>query len=357
MFNADAMRAIAVDLYHTRVEQIYGSEGIETLKDLLSTVNAVLSAIPFEAITEGVTIVSPIDPNANPVPLEGGVVIDNNELASRFKGSCTLQRLATGGLRFWPTLLNDFSELSQVAVIYHYCGGDFFFLEGTLTPVPNPTGFPSAFGIPTFVDLERALRYYSMAMAKQSTCQILQACWYDTPRFLLKNRPEMVMRKSLAQFLRSTLRDHSLVEIREEQNMDESKPVDIKITWSQLNRIAIIEVKWLGYSVSIDASHISTSWTTDKRAQDGAKQLADYLEDNLERAPMHVTRGYLVVFDARRRGVKADVLHQNISDADARFYENVEISYSPQYEESRRDFALPLRFYLAPRDLNTAGMG
>jgi hypothetical protein len=47
---------------------------------------------------------------------------------------------------------------------------------------------------------------------------------------------------------------------------------------------AIIEVKWLGYSVRIDASHISTSWTTDKRAQEGAKQLADYLEDNLERA-------------------------------------------------------------------------
>lgn len=289
-----------------------------------------------------------LDPIANPVHLENGAKISPSELAARFRGAATLQVLPDGELWFWPRLVPDLGSLADAAVVYHFAGGDFFYLDGGLASVPNPTGFPSVFGLPTFIDLDRALRYYADAMARHSTCRILQRVWFDQARILLVNRPEKIMRTSLAQYLRCTLRDHELIEVREEQNVDESHPVDVKISWSMSNRIALIEVKWLGYSISIDKSHVSTIYS-DPRAQDGADQLARYLESNLERVPRHISRGYLVVYDARRDGVVRDTLIQDIDHETAQHYADIELTYDPRHEEDRIDFAPPARFYLAPR--------
>lgn len=351
MFDLEVMRSIAQRLFSNRIEQVYGPAGSTALHRLLEAVNMTHREIPFENMTEGVTIIAPLDPATDPIPLQGGIEVGPGDLAGRFRGAGTVQALPDGRLRFWPTSIDDFSELCRVAVIYHFRGGDFFVIEGALAEVPNPTGFPSVFGVPTFVELEAALGYYANALARYSTCKILRTCWHDSGRILLKNKPEEIMRESLTQYLRSTLRDQELVEVREEQNMDESKPVDIKVTWSLSNRLAIIEIKWLGYSVNGNGTQVSTMYG-EARAREGALQLANYLEDNRERSPMHVTKGYLVVFDARRRGLGSRTIVDTLSDAEGEYYANVEIAYDPQYETRRSDFASPSRFFMATRSLN-----
>jgi hypothetical protein len=353
MVDVDVMRAIAADLFVGDVEKLYGAAGSAALRQLLVGVHVAHRHLAFELIKDGVTLFAQLDPSNTQLPLEGGVEIAPVDLPARVQQAAILQVMPNGRLRFWPRSVENFVELAEVAVVYHYREGDFFFLDGSLVQVPNPLGFPSVFAIPTFVDLDRALEYYATALARYSTCRILQTCWHDRPRLILTNKPESIMRESLAQFLRSTLRSHELVEVREEQNVDESHPVDIKITWSQSNRIAIMEVKWLGYSVNNEGTRLSTVYR-EPRALEGALQLADYLEANVQRAPRHITRGYLVVFDVRRRGIRGDQVEQDVSREDAIYYANAEIEYDPRFDLIRMDFAQPVRFYLAPRDLNIA---
>jgi hypothetical protein len=349
VINLEAMRSVAEQSFALRIERCYGPSGNDALRRLLESLKVVHRHLAYELVQGGLTVVAPLEPENFFIPLDSGINVRPSELASMFGGVGTIQVLADGGLRFWPVLIDDFAAVAESAVIYHYDRGDFFVVEGDLVPVPNPTGFPSAFGLPTFVDLERAMAYYAVSHAKVSSCKILQACWYDDDRILLRNKPEHIMRSSLAQFLKSTLRDHEFIVVREEQNVDETHPVDITITWSMSNRIAIIEVKWLGCSVHKTEARVGTTYSNDSRAQDGARQLANYLEANRERVPMHITRGYLVVFDARREGVKRDRLEQDVTWDDAVAFMTREINYYPKYEHVRRDFAPPERFYLEPR--------
>lgn len=351
MFDLEAMRSISKQLFSHRIEQVYGPAGSTALRRLLEAVNRTHKEIPFENMTRGLTVIAPLDPATDPIELEGGIEVMPGDLAVRFRGTGTVQALPGGRLRFWPTLIDEFTELWRDSVIYHFHGGDYFVIEGALAEVPNPTGFPSVFGLPTFVELEAALGFYANQLVRYSTCKILRTCWHGNGRILLKNKPEEVMRESLTQYLRSTLRNQEIVEVREEQNMDESKPVDIKVTWSLSNRMAIIEIKWLGSSVNSKGTRVSTVYT-ESRALEGALQLANYLEDNRERSPLHVTKGYLVVFDARRRGLGSRNIVDSLSDANAEYYADLEIAYDPQYETRRSDFASPSRFFMAVRNLN-----
>jgi hypothetical protein len=59
-----------------------------------------------------------------------------------------------------------------------------------------------------------------------------------------------------------------------------------------------------------------------------------------------VTRGYLVVFDARRRGLTG--VGSVISAEDALYYANQEIVFDVKRETERSDFHAPIRFYLEP---------
>jgi hypothetical protein len=349
IIDPDEVLAIASGLYARRVEQIYGSNGSRALRNVLRAVNIVHRYLPYEIMTGGVTIFGLLEPGTgvDTSALGEGVEITASELSSRFNGAATLQPLSRGRFRFWPKVADDIPSLAGTAVVYHYADGDYFVLDGSLEKVPNQTGFPSAFGAPTFFDLDDALRHYSNALARCSTCHILGAIWYDGNRLVLVNKPEETMRSSLAQFLRCTLRDHELVEIREEQNVDETRPVDIKVAWSFSNRIAIIEVKWLGDTVDVNGLRLGLRYR-DARAREGASQLAGYLQRNRPRVPMHITRGYLVVFDARRKGLNRQIVDQHISRADAFYYADREIYFDPRYETVRDDFAPPVRIYLEP---------
>lgn len=353
MIDLEAMQKIAIGYFGHQVERIYGAKGSKALLDLLVAVKHVHKYLAFELMTDGLTIIAPIDSETDVSPFSGGADIMPIELPSRFTGSATLLVLPGGTLRFWPQIVSEFEPLARMAVVYYYRRGDFFFLDGELAPVPNPTEFPSAFGIPTFIDLDHALHDYSVRLARKSRCHILREVWGDDRQTLLVNKPEAYMRRSLAQYLHSSLRAHEFIEVREEQNVDETHPVDIKVTWALSNRIAIIEVKWMGESIHKDGDRVGTGYS-DGRARDGARQLADYLDDNAPYVAGHVTVGYLVVFDARRQGIVGGSIKQDLSNTDAFYYADIEIEYDPRYETSRRDFAAPIRIYLEPKQASVA---
>ncbi|RUO69694.1 hypothetical protein [Idiomarina ramblicola] len=205
-----------------------------------------------------------------------------------------------------------------------------------------PPGYGSFFTRFDFKRLEELLNEYHNHNARRSTCKILERCWYDEKRFYLRAQPEEYMRDSLLQFLRNTLGKYA--DVTPERNTDDSHPVDLNIDYRGSNRLAIIEVKWLGDSVNDDGK--STTNYRDARANEGARQLNNYLEDTNDYNPKQEIIGVLVVFDARRKGLKSS---RNPTKDDLFFYRRTNISYKVEYDKVRHDFSRPVRFYMEPK--------
>lgn len=133
--------------------------------------------------------------------------------------------------------------------------------------------------------------------------------------------------------------------------------MDIRVEWFGSGAAALVEVKWLGRSTAVPRKPTTAVTYTDYgplRAQEGADQLADYLDREARHTASTATRGYLVVFDARRRNVRgaADPLKQ----IDAMHFANAVLEYDPDHAKSRDDFAPPVRFFLNPRKSRFAAL-
>ena len=265
------------------------------------------------------------------------------DLASMAPPPLVIGPCDSGSVTCWADPI-DLLKLSSYAIVYQFDGSDRFVTPDGVIEVPSLPAFASIFAVPTFADLEDALEHYRVNMARRSRCPILRSCWDDTERLVLRNLPESRMRESLETFLVSTLRTHDRIEVRPEQTVDDSHRVDIKVTWSFGGRIAYIEIKWLGDSVNADRTRLTRY--RDSRACEGAEQLAGYLDSDKTRSSGYSVMGYLVVVDARRRGL--DIGNRNITDEQALFYAQRDINYTVQYELQRRDFAKPMRMFLEP---------
>ena len=243
----------------------------------------------------------------------------------------------------------DPSALSSECVVYSYrdrvkqiyvCGESFTIRN------PSPAAMVSIFARPTFSSLDAALTRYATEVVNKTVCFILDhqkdGIWADENRLFLRAKPEEVMRKSLHQYLRDAFPD---AEVRPEQMVDESHPVDIKVTWADTTHRAIIEIKWLGDSVD-DTGRITTPYR-DARAKEGAQQLSEYLDGDAETAARLRTRGYLVMFDARRRGLVRGQI--TITSANGLHYRDRDIAFDPDYHALRPDFAPPVRMFAEPR--------
>ncbi|MDP9048701.1 MAG: hypothetical protein M3N14_11225 [Bacteroidota bacterium] len=266
-------------------------------------------------------------------------------LASINSSKISIQVKPDGSVDFALDIALDHNQIRQFGILYIYdsnhhsekvYGKDKII---KLTPIP---GSDSYFAVQTFKELEEALEYYGTKMARNSNCETMKKAWFDDTRIFFKNGPEHMLRDSLTEYLKISLRN---TEARPEQVVDRSHPVDIKITWSLANRLALIEIKWLGKSL-YDRSKQFTKIYTENRALKGAKQLADYLDANKIQAPLHPTRGYLVIFDARRWNCNTDTI--SINKKNGLKYENSVINYNPVYHNERTDFSIPYRFFIEP---------
>lgn len=183
----------------------------------------------------------------------------------------------------------------------------------------------SIFTSPTFRELDEALDAYYEMMAQFSACSILNSVWQDGSNTALCRRPEHHMQKSLWQFLRSTLRSHSVLR---EQTVDARHPVDIKVAWPALKTVALIEIKWTGDS--------GNTRYRDSRANKGALQLINYLDASYRGEPDKYFKGYLVVFDARRDRRQDDYYRDKEYKYLKAYTDDERISYKRFYLESNK---------------------
>jgi hypothetical protein len=325
------------------IYQSHGDAGTRNFRELSLVIKRVFHFVEPESLQGALVVFKCLDDSARPFPEHDAIIIvEPAALTGKVSGNIVIQALSDGRLLLWRNPVVDFRLLTIAAVVYRYDSRrEQFLTQKGATDLVKVGTYTSVYSVPAFSDIRVALEHYRTQMASQSSCQILRDVWSDVNRLFFRSGPESIMRNSLLQFLKTTIRD---ADVRPEQNMDESHPVDVKASFNFSKRIAVVEIKWVGDSVH-GTGKVSVRYR-DSRANDGARQLAEYLDMNKQQAPNHLTRGYLVVFDGRRHGLKEG--QSTISHADGGHYRQQDINFDPKYNEVRDDFDPPLRMFMEP---------
>lgn len=340
----EKMKQITHDLAVVAVSKHFGADGSRALADLISIVTKLYRNIDPERLKAPLPVFV--------VPIGGGDVsaivgtakftMATDLITHELDEGCILGVTQGGKVSVFDAAGVDRELLSKQAIVYVFdLDKEYFLVDGMPYSVANPTDQASPYATPTYSSLTNALQRFAKRKVAHTSCYILEGCWADDKRLFLKPGPESTMRRSLEQYLRDVFPD---AEVRPEQNVDESHPVDIKITWGDTLKRALIEIKWLGKSRTSE-SKITVDHTA-QRARDGAKQLADYMDADLKAAPGVRSVGYLVVFDARRR--KLSETTTSLAPVEAFYYRDREIDYSPDYAATRTDFHPPIRMFAEP---------
>ena len=356
----ERMAEIAHETYVGAVHERFGDSGPTSLRRMLATIRKFYENVPPERLDGTLVVVCPVSeaaadhgsvPGAGTgSPVAETVVTKLERLAPvlepRDRPTVKVLEIMDGGrFRLLPDVaVPDYRALSKHSIVYVMDGsGERFHIAGDVREIVNPTRgvHASVYAIPTFRALEDALQDYRFRFVRYSACPILAEVWESDARLIFKNQPEATMRQSMAQFLRVTLSGGATV--AEEQNVDESHPVDIRVTWQLGWRVALLEIKWMGDSRTRTGRLLKYR---DSRANAGAQQLAEYLEAQAVQTPMHYRTGYLVVLDGRRRGLRPDTEALTLSNA--RYYAAKSVVYEPRFPALRTDFAMPVRMFMEP---------
>jgi len=324
------------------IYRAHGDDGTRSFRELALGIQTIYRHIEPENFDGMIVAFKCLDDSDRPIPESSATVIrDMAALSQEIEGNVAIQVLSDGRLLLWKNVDINISLMAETAVVYRYNNRrEYFFARDAERELPNVGPYASLYAVPSFSDLRQAIEQYRIRMAKESSCKILQGVWKDENRLLFVSAPEATMRDSLYQFLYTTFRD---ADVRPEQNMGESYPVDIKVNFSFSNRLAVIEIKWVGNSIKSNGKMVTHR---DARARKGARQLADYLNKNIQRAPTHITRGYLVVFDGRRRRVSKGT--KTVNRDDGGHYRQRDLNFDPKYHEERDDFEAPIRMFMEP---------
>ena len=344
-FSVEAVRATIHDLCRTHVAHL-GKPWLARLDE----VQAVATRLHRNTYPSGcpqAVVFQTLDDSARPLEVaEADEMGDTAPLGVRLDKSVCVQVLANGRLLVWQGDEWDVEGLSAGAVVYELkagvasmlAAGDRLQLRGRLYGPHGP------FDPPSFAGLEESLHWYSMHKVRESSCPYLMAhIWYDEERLFLSSGPEEHMRRSLCDYLTTCFRDDA--EVKQEQNVTETEPIDIRIRWHTCQRAALIEIKWLGRPRNPKSRQFGTEYTA-WRAHQGAKQLARYLDSGKPYGTQCWTVGWLVVFDARRKNPKKKT--KGLCREDGLFYEDRDITYDAKYT-TRDDWAGAIRMFAAPR--------
>lgn len=345
----ESIKAVCRDSHFPMAEEVFGKAGLDAMFQVMEVVQDLYRHVDLERISGGVLVYKVVSPPAN----TGSVVgvarpVDFASLANQNIQNLCFEIEADG--RPYARTLGSTAreELARSAVVYHCAGWREEFLAGDKRKavLRLDSSTRSQFSVPTFGTLREALQHFERDNVRESTCYIFRGIWHDPNRLFLKAGPEALMRDSLTQFLRNRLgADH---DVFPEQNVNEKNPVDIRVQPRlRNNRLMIIEIKWLGDSVAADG-HV-TAKHRDRRAQEGATQLSDYLDQQRQSAPSHVIQGYYVIIDARRRNLPATATAGvTITRADGFHYETEVIAFAPAPHTTRQDFDEPYRMFASP---------
>lgn len=331
---------IIVKLFVAKLEKDFGLVGITRalfLAEKIKSVYKVIDIRKFEKIIVATSLEETTTINetlATPI-----LEIDSSfeKITATSARQIFIEFSFSGKVFFSEKIDLDVTPIKNTSVIYEKDGDfEYFHTRDSKDMLDPIQGVESYFSPSTFKSLNEALEFYETNVAKTTSCHILKGIWNEPQKIkIIAGSSESIMRDSLCQFLRHRLL--GLKEVMPEQNVNEKNPVDIKVFWNYSKHIAFIEIKWLGKSIS------NTTYSQ-SRALEGAKQLADYMDDYNGQNPNNVPIGYLVVFDARRRKIDSPVA--DLTNEDVNFYLDKDIEYDPKYDEVREDFETPRRFFL-----------
>lgn len=342
------MRLASRDAF-TRAEVAYGPEGTLLIQSMIRQIRELYRHIAPDRASGGITVIRSAT-RADPASLATVGQLEDvralAELDAKFQQGMTLVIQSRERLRASTAVLAR-EDCEDCDLVYRFqpYAEEYFAIDGERIEVEQIEDFVSPFATPTFVDLEEALDDYAANIARHGELHGLRDLWRDNDRLMFLPKPERGLRRSLEGFLDATLRATKGVELRPEQNVDESKPVDIKVIFSHSNRRAYIEIKWMGDSAPKPPGRRPHAKYRASRAQEGLRQLADYLDRDSARSLQKQVIGYLVVFDARRRRLKLET--KGIDAKGGMHYAEQEVEYDSKLL-ARTDLAPPRRMFVEP---------
>lgn len=307
MIKRDALSQILEENLEARLNKVLNKQGYATdsTRILFRFISSIYKQLPPELITWSFKVILPIDKYS----IEGKNIVHMNNFKDIFHNECTVV-MVSGTTCIFEAFDAPFNGLAHIAYIYRSPLNEQLYIGDDEIPISDyyDSATCSIFSYPVYKELDEAMNSNDRNLARNSICCILKSVWADATRKEFCEKPEHFMRDSLWQYLNSVLRTHT---VKREQNVDETHPVDIKIIWPIISNVALIEVKWLGDS--------GKTHYRDARANEGAKQLIDYLYSSYSEEPDKNFIGYLTVFDGRR---DKDILNH---------YANIEIDYKEEY--------------------------
>lgn len=281
---------------------------------------------------------------------------DKNVLLNRTTGTVIIQVRDDNSLFMWENEDPNTLANNNRILTYHYTNNhDEFLANGqALDATTLPIGSQYA---PQFFNLLQALNSYKVERVLQSSCNIFLRSWNEDNRLFFKsegsgnNAPEKHMQESLHDYLRTqdSLRGISMEVLREVNvNVNQPKPVDIRVQWKEANRLALIEIKWIG-AVKSTKEDAAIRRLGNPRVNEGYSQLKGYYDSAKQDLPNTIIKPHLVVLDGRRNNLADDAT--TISYADGMHFQNIEvvIDADKKYYESIPGFELPIRMFAAPK--------
>lgn len=271
---------------------------------LFRFVTSVFEQIPPELVTWRFKVIMPVDD----WDFSKKKILNFSNFTQNFTSECTLV-IVDSNLYFIESYTEDYTDTNHICYIYNAAQNESLTIKGKHFQLSEyyDSAVSSIFARPTYKELEEAMDYYDTRYVRECSCKVLSQIWTDATKKEFVQKPEHFMRDSLWQCLQNILRNHT---VKREQIVDATHPVDIKVTWPTINNVALIEVKWVGDS--------GQTQYRDSRANEGAKQLIDYLASSVQEEPDKHFVGYLTVFDGRR-------------GRNSNQYERQEINYNAEF--------------------------
>ncbi|MCY3811296.1 MAG: hypothetical protein OXH15_05830 [Gammaproteobacteria bacterium] len=358
MLRESGVQEVTSMLFRTDALKTFGEPGVASLDKFINCVREFFRAVPPDGLSTRFVFVYPVAGSSD--TLHGmrrmcEVPVRREGLAGyrrRIEGAATVV-VATGPDETYdlatpvePLPLAVWSETALV--FWNEAGIDRFVIGGQERKMPQlATGARSNYAAATIGDLEEALETYRRE-AEQVSSDILEKVWVggrNGPRLVFGNRPESTMRRSLERFLQTRMRGD--VSVRAEHNTDETRPVDVAVNWFGAKLRALIEIKWMGDSLRKGATGKPFTPYGPARVASGADQLADYLDREASSDSQVSLRGYIAVFDGRRRHVVDPTTP--IPQGDALYYRDKDVALAAQHASGQTGIAALVRYFLEPR--------
>lgn len=281
---------------------------------------------------------------------DSSLITFNKEILLNQNSDYAIQ-IIDNNLYLWNDFDEDIVKSNTNALIYYFEQNREYFIANTehieITEQPFGSRFSNEFS-----ELNRFLQGYAMSKIRKSSCPVFNDSWHDEKRIFFKGGgkdiPESYMQTSLKNFIddiRIFKGEIDQFGNNREHTLGAKRPVDLSVTWGKSNRIALIEIKWLGKSIN-DGEITSTH--TNSRANEGYHQLKEYYELAKSDDPTKIIKCYLVVIDGRRWQTNKDTV--SISNENGMYYQGkeLEIDSDKQYWTIYPNIEKPFRMFVEP---------